>query len=193
MTETFTASNGVRVTERDEHITVRTEHGTTNYMGPGIFGTAIKEYIDHIRAHVLDERDKELGRWRWPENQEIVVHAYTRDDIAVVDERTADVRRYERAEVEAILEIGGRSDYLRAARAYFDAHPEPKPAWHDAKDGEIWEFTVGRDPRGVGQYLHEDGRFFRLPLLTPADDGWGPAAFASDFTRGTRVWPRADS
>ena len=96
-----------------------------------------------LREYFLSERDTELGRWRWPENPDYVV--YSRAN-STTGERM----------VRVVLEVNGYGcdlyegghelhEHQRAARAYFKAHPEPKP-WHDAKPGEVWLFKGSTDP-----------------------------------------------
>lgn len=87
------------------------------------------EVVDALREFFQYERDQELGRWRWPKNPDVVVYASN------VDENR----------VRALSELTGQSEwsqrgsesndwYDRAARAYFAAHPEPKP-WMEVTEG----------------------------------------------------------
>lgn len=68
------------------------------------------------------KRDADLGRWRWPENPDYVVYApvdFTHY-VRVVDERGAFLEVIHRERLE-----GRGSLMAQAARAYFEAHPEP--------------------------------------------------------------------
>ena len=177
MTDTFTASNGMTV-DRDHNGDVLLDRATTQslYMKDGT-ALALREFFQH-------ERDEELGRWRDPDNPRLTVYpteGYETDEITILDDVDAETYTITRASAERSQ--GGW--WHDTAKAYFEAHPERKP-WEDAKDGEIWEFTLGCSS---GQYLADGGRFFLLPLRAPSDPGWKPASFASNFETGERIWP----
>lgn len=109
------------------------------------------------------QRDIELGRWRWPENPNVVAWASRRSnekDVTVLDETTGYVGYYTRSDVEDVRTSDGV--IRRAARAYFDAHPEQKlpeengvyvPASADLGSGPLtfvlyggsWRATPGSD------------------------------------------------
>ena len=101
----------------------------------------------------------------------------------VLDESEPGAIRYaSRAQVPQCWS-SNEATYVAAARAYFDAHPEPKP-WHDAKPGEAWELTANGD---TGPFI---------TMLTPsgavhfiAGNGTKFVAEASDITAGRRIWP----
>lgn len=157
----YTASNGVIIHEQDGHVSLWSRERGVLVVGSGNFGTALKEYVNHVREEAVyqraDEvqakRDFELGRWRWPENPEYVVYPKPKSNteplpgVRVVHEvsgRAKDVERVVIGACEATVSVFGE-----AARAYFDAHPEPKP-WHDAKPGETWRLTVNdRQPEDL--------------------------------------------
>ena len=141
MSDTFTASNGVRVTRRGESVRLSCE-----FMANRIatFDDLNMQDLDALREFFQHERDKELGRWRWPEKPDYVVYP---------KERSTSGKRMVRVVSEA---HGYGCDYCEgdrdgneqrlAASAYFAAHPEPKPEWHDAKPGEVWAITAGSHP-----------------------------------------------
>ncbi|QMU97811.1 hypothetical protein FVO59_11795 [Microbacterium esteraromaticum] len=95
------------------------------------------EYIQALREFFRAERDEELGRWRWSERPEFVVHQGD-DILLVVNELTG----------ESVKRNGLYAHDVAgdAAAAYRDAHPEPKP-WHDAKPHEVWTISRGPDDR----------------------------------------------
>jgi len=127
----FTASNGVRVSTNDSggvDVGLKTLYASESL--------AVREFFQH-------ERDKQLGRWRWPENPDVVVyldgHA-SRRSVTVFLEKTGGIiigmtERF----LDSVPNDGFEA--RAAARAYFEAHPERKP-WHDAKTGEVWVITV---------------------------------------------------
>lgn len=136
MTETYTApTNGHEIT--------KTETGGLHVSYPrmdsvsGHEPTVLKSgRVQSLREFFQDERDKELGRWRWPEDPEYVVYELTRDRVRVVLETTGNVNDINRNSLTT------RSDNSTgAAKAYFDAHPVKKP-WHDAKPGDTWVITT---------------------------------------------------
>lgn len=171
MTE-FVASNGLRV--------YLDEHGGVAWGGPGD-GQPWQKVTQAFREFFQAERDTELGRWRSKEHPEYVVYVADNGLARVLNEigGIAGVLLHKR---------GGRVTSVSegVAQEFFAAHPESKP-WRDAKPGDIWALT-GTD--GVtAQYLADQGRFFKLPLLTPHEPSWQPADFASDFTAGRRLHP----
>ena len=187
MTEPFTASNGVTVKEvgaglyvegdgvRLDRLREKLQAGSYGDVTPAM-QVALREFFQH-------ERDEELGRWRWPENPEYV--AYRRDAYPGDKRRVRVIHEPDGDFVDTVEGSILDGIFKDAARAYFESHPERKP-WEDAKDGEIWEFTLGCSS---GQYLADGGRFFLLPLRAPSDPGWKPASFASNFETGERIWP----
>lgn len=130
MTEKFVASNGWYLENGHLH----TPMGTKMFSSIG---------MDCLREIFQHERDRELGRWRWPENPDYVVYHGNSDSDAVWvhNEREAGaIQSSARNSGDA-----GETDYFAAARAYFAAHPEPKPlpsephtAWVDKYGTDIW-------------------------------------------------------
>lgn len=149
MYKVFKASNGVEIRDAGWRLEFRrgseSEWRAVGDPSPGSFdpgfliGDALAEFFQH-------KRDEELGRWRWPENPDYVVYPQhpegggRPDSFRVLQESTGYTWSYD-------LEHLGDTEGVPwdAARAYFDAHPEPKP-WHYAKPGEAWIITVdGKD------------------------------------------------
>lgn len=132
----FTASNGIGVG--------RSQWGGV-YINDRVAATLNEEQA--LREFFLHERDDELGRWRWPENSDYVVYIAPECadyDVRITCETSGDSMVYTRSEDDGHnRDHPWESLWARAARAYFDAHPEPKP-WHNAQYGEVWELdTVG--------------------------------------------------
>lgn len=199
--EKFMASNGGevevfehgRMSVSDNSREQLNEHsvriGRTAYLDP--------EMISTLREFFLHERDQELGRWRWPENPDYVVYpvidpahemAFGRDlSVMVFHEPTGVLKGYCRDEDQG----GNSREYPNAARAYFAAHPEPKP-WHDAKPGEVWVLT----------YRSPSARETSNNVMTCVDDG-GNISFFNDYRLHTvrytgiesarRIWPEESS
>jgi hypothetical protein len=140
--ERFTASNGITVFVRDGG-TVQFQHGTREKSSGILQIFPHSEWWQTLREFFRAEEDERLGRWRWPENPDYIV--YPSDQvrlgeafgwIRVIHEPTAfDEMCNRHTEFD-----GSRAgfQFADAARAFFDAHPEPKPAWHDAVEGEVW-------------------------------------------------------
>lgn len=173
MTETFTASNGLKVIITDNDVKVEVRGLTPR----------VELVVDALKEWAASERDQELGRWRWPENPDYVVYKAPAGE-RVPDARHVTVSNESNGEAAWLFEVGsggvsGGDSWARdAARAYFAAHPEPKP-WHDAKPGEAWVITYGGDEHAV----ISDGSYFLWEAGSeqPIDD--------SRITDGRRIYP----
>lgn len=176
MTE-FTASNSYRIELSGGAVSVHNVSGHERHVFGRYTIEALREFFQH-------ERDEELGRWRWPENPDYVVYPMPDGRARVLRDTDGMFFVWARSDSARTVDREDAGGAVRAACAFFEAHPERKP-WEDAKDGEIWEFTLGCSK---GQYLAEGGRFFLLPLRTPSEPGWKPASFARDFEQGKRIW-----
>ena len=108
-----------------------------------------------LRAFFQAERDAELGRWRDPENPNIVVYPIP----AMNDQGDGYGRAVwvlDEAEMVSRTVLDDRHSHSSASH-YFAAHAdvEPRKPWHDAKAGEYWLVTLeGADPTPttVGNY-----------------------------------------
>lgn len=105
-TDTFTASNGIRIP--------RDERGLpTLSIGNHTETQALREFFQH-------ERDEELGRVRWPENPDIVVYSEDFEGVVrVVNEVGGSAQKYRRD--QAIHHL--RSPLAEAAKWWFDQNP----------------------------------------------------------------------
>lgn len=139
----FVASNGIPVyIHDDEGGAVRLF--TTMPDGTYPMQAAAGDDVQALREFFRAEEDERRGRWRWPENRDYVVYA-ARDGDGVhwsVNEATGESHMNTRAGVSS-------DEHARVARAYFDAHPEPKP-WADAKPGDVWVFEIEGEEMLVG-------------------------------------------
>lgn len=148
-----------------------------------------REYKEVLREFFQHERDEELGRWRWPENPDYVVYvkceseSEPRAGVRVLHERTGRSRDIGRAVVNACEATVSR--FGRAARAYFEAHPERKP-WHDATEGEVWIVTPSKaltcGERVQYPAIFQAGRF----------RDHGGSWEARDLTAARRIWPESN-
>lgn len=157
----FVASNGVPVSIDSD-----------GYVNAGCTNPA--KAVQAMREFFRNERDKELGRWRVT----IDGHDYLVFDdgprVAVLREGNPYPITFSRALSEDI-----DSDFRNAARAYFDAHPIPKPAWHDAKEGEVWVITY----QGV-----EYPAIFQADAFRDHGGSWD----LDRITAGRRIFPESD-
>lgn len=173
----FTATNGLTVRHEGPGVVILDVDGRRNRISGYDFlnradMAALREFFQH-------ERDAELGRWRWPENPDYVVYAPDEEGVAwSVNERTGAALMNTRA-----LPLGFVDDHARAARAYFDAHPERKP-WHDAKEGEVW---LVRPTKAIGG--GEYPAIFQAGAFRDHGGYWE----AHDITDARRIWPEGDA
>lgn len=197
MSDTFTASNGLQVAWMPDDRGMKVLQTNAEYakrclpeygwrvVGGAIGASGYPGFTEEsanavaLREFFLHERDKELGRWRWPENRAFVVYPQPDGTVTVLDEVIGDglFVRYGRATDEQTAECA-------AARAYFDAHPEPRP-WHDAKPGEVWAITYEgvEQAWGVGFDGPPDMRF----VFACGDSRI--SASDVEISAGRRIWP----
>ena len=148
---------------------------------PQAEGLYDQDTTNALREYFQAERDEELGRWRDPENPNIVVYpgSVSLDWVIVLDESTG--------RTDVVFKQPRKppkdSAFTLVAERYFAAHqqPEPKP-WEDAKPGEYWAVTVNGERKLVhggpqGLYSGEDWRV--IPN--------------SDITAGHRIWPEGEA
>ena len=138
--------------------------------------------FETLRAFFQAERDDALGRWRDPENPNVVVYPCLNQDdgygrvVWVLDE----------AEMVSGTVLDDRHSHSSASR-YFDAHPlpepEPKP-WENAKEGDYWVLTIGGETslwyQGRHGLLWMEGKRSSKTALKGA-------------TAGRRIWPEGEA
>lgn len=167
----FRARSGRKVQIRDNG-TVTFDHAN-GYLSPETAMDA-EEFFQH-------QRDLERGWWRWPENPTCVVKEGEPNDfgrgrtVYVFDEQSFDRFHFNERVREA---DGGTTIAHRAARAYFEAHPDRKP-WHDAKPEEVWVLTHVKGE--VGAFVVDGHRFVSGSWSFPID--------GESITEGRCIWP----
>lgn len=178
MAETFTASNGL-------HVGIDTAGGIV--VGPqapdGLLATP--RTAEALRQFFRAETDAYLKRWRCPENARLTVYptpGYEDDEITILDEVDAETYTVTR---DQVANRGGW--WHLAARAYFDAHPEPKP-WHDAKPGEVWAIRFEDSQREVAMRAVDAGHTRFWPIDGP-DDAMTYGARSHAIVAARRIWP----
>lgn len=173
----FTASNGVAIRIDGRDLDITAPHGT---QWTALCGGHV---VDALREFFRAEDDDRLGRWRWPENPDYVVYP------ATVKTRVRVLRETGMGELEWVDKGDSRSyEFCHAARAYFDAHPEPKP-WRNAKPGEVWVLTVagGRELAARASITNEALSFEDVAHITNRLD-----ASDTSIKAGRRIWPESD-
>lgn len=179
----FTASNGLIVTEHPngpdglviERLGMAGLHRLNCFEVAG------------LREFFQKENDDRFDRWRWPANPEYVVYAWTADPARTargVTVLSESIPRGYTVWEDTIDTLYGPSENeearalaRKAARAWFDAHPEPKP-WDDAKPGEVWVVKFRTGPT-----------FDERALVVP-ESGWDRNLLVVD---ARRVWPEVAS
>lgn len=187
----FTSSDGrIRIAyENDlaERIDIFSARGGENMLdGAPWLG---RDEVSALREFFQHERDDELGRWRYPLDPDYVVYPNPDEvfeqmfgpglDLVVLRESDAMTKGYVRAEDQGLEPAAHRAGHIFAARAYFEAHPEPK-TWHDAKPGEVWLLDLeGTEYAAVREY-GADFKLSNTNLLSPRDER---------ISTGRRIWP----
>lgn len=176
----FEASNGVEVLEITPDAGLYLD-GTPFYIRPDQ-KVALEEYFQA-------KRDKELGRWRWPENPDYFV---VPRDKKVRGRRVVRVFQESRGRVNDFFEDDSRIEEThataRAARDYFSAHPEPKP-WLGARPGEVWVFTWALGSKQPALILN-NGKFVLR------DNDSSEKEYSLDepaIEAGHRIWPEGET
>ena len=138
--------------------------------------------FETLRAFFQAERDEQLGRWRDPENPNIVVYPIP----AMNDQGDGYGRAVwvlDEAEMVSRTVLDDRHSHSSASH-YFAAHPEPKPRpWEEAKPGEVWVLTRW----GTAEPFLVTGSEFitaDLAVIVDLDD--------DSITAGRRIWPEGE-
>ena len=139
-----------------------------------------------LREYFQAERDEELGRWRDPEIPDMVVYPHDDVTITVLDE--VDGKRFWWTRGDELDAHQERFPGFDTARAYFAAHPEPKP-WDAARPDEVWVLTINNDREEVFR-CGEHG-LYQLKTGNPL--GRLLSCSHNKITAGRRVWPEGDT
>lgn len=131
----FVASNGIRIW--------RNGSGGIDTLTPGgnpvvVLGSA---YTLPVAEFFRAEEDERRGWWRWAGDELFVVYRWSIDYINVLYLHDGTSNEFRREVVDEGRSRSFVTDYERAARAWFDAHPKPEP-WHEADYGDVWELDV---------------------------------------------------
>ena len=167
----FVASNGFEgIVDEDGDLELNELGWLSEFIHGDRYITAAAEYFQH-------KRDEELGRWRDPENQNMVVYPWRHGHVSVLDETTGIRSGWDRE--EALKDWNEPPKGFATARAYFAAHPpEPKP-WEEAEAGEVWVITH----EGVeGPAIVSDDEHFESP-------DYVSGIYNKAITAGYRIWP----
>ena len=171
--ESHVSSGGVVVSVYDEGLS-----GT----GEGPMGIEIGSALDVALAiHYQQRRDKELGRWRDPENPNVVIEYDAENDWAyALDETTW-------AECAMVVRDSPRlsqpSAMYKAISNFFKAHPKPPKPWEEAQTGEVWVLTRWGTAES---FLVTNGEFTSTDLAVAID------LDDDSITAGYRIWPNKE-
>lgn len=182
MNEYITADGGMKVERYGNGLRILyatadgfKENDEDSRFLPGFATSAVREFF---RA----EEDESLGRWRYDELPEYVAYWHpVLQRLTVIWEPQGGSTFFKR---DDDLTYAGNPG--KVARAFFDAHPEPKPKpWHEAKHGDVWALTC----KGVeevwfvrkNRFRDIDGLGIRMPLDNTL------------ITAGRRIWPTEES
>lgn len=179
----FTASNGVRVNVVvgiDGRPYLIGDSPRKDGLEADTHATGSKEGIEALREFFRAEEDDALGRWRWPAEPHWVVYADEDGDVTALDERTGE-------STELITRLSAaRFPHAKgsaAARAYFDAHPEPKP-WQSPVTGQVWALSLDGDEPTAWAVNHDNLFMDAYSTLDPK---------SRMITDGRRIWPEGDA
>lgn len=192
---TFTASNEIVVKSYEDN---RIEIKCSGFAA-STHDLSVSE-AEALREFFRAEEDERLGRWRWPENPDYVVYAPRPGfrpvnstepcDLFIINEEWGAGLAYLDAEYSSYDEED--RPFAAAGRAYFDAHPEPKP-WHDAKPGEVWLLRIPTGPTFDHAPAVVSSSANGNAIFTAATyDAAGTeelALTASQITYATRIYP----
>ena len=141
------------------------------------------ETTEALRAFFQAERDEQLGRWRDPENPDIVCYPVACDLDAVWVMYEGDWTRYHASR-------SGWEDVLphyvsETAGRYFAAHSEPEP-WDAVQPDEVWVLTDG-DRSEV--FLCGENGLYSLKTGDPISRVFPIIT----VTAGHRIWPEGEA
>jgi hypothetical protein len=150
---------------------------------------AVDEHVEALREFFVRENDDRLGRCRWLTDSDYVIYDLGGGLLRIMRESDAVTWQIGREENAGLnLNTGDVHSVHYAARAYFDAHPEPKP-WHDAKPGEVWVLETRSDLGVDKRAWHITDRPESFWALTQ-----GYLLVKSNaIVSGRRIWPEVQS
>ena len=139
-TENHNKGTKIRVVEYKDRITV------TSYNDQRLPNNTIlwSDEAEGVRNYFQKKQDMELGRWRDPENPDMV--CYPLDDRALVDLRVLDERTGESFYYARDIVIYQTFyEAFETAVRYYASDPI-KRSWEGAKEGEYWLVTWSHSP-----------------------------------------------
>lgn len=134
-----------------------------------------------LREFFQAERNEALGRWRDPENPDMVVCPIPGNLDAVWVMYEGDGAEYTRQRNQ--VSYAGNK-FSEVAQRYFAAHPEPKP-WRAAQPDEVWALTINNDTEEVFR-CGEHGLY---SLKTGNPIGSLLSCGSNKITASRRIWP----
>lgn len=164
----FTATNGIAIRAKD---------GDLDFKRPGSygwFGLYGGQVVDALREFFQAEADERLGRCRSAVDPDFVVYEPREGQPArVLRESTAQVLDYHRSDTRSTHP----SAFESAARAYFEARPEPKPqipdeprtAWVDKYGTDVWHVGFDGVIRCVLSPSSDPAKYAPFTRLVPAE------------------------
>lgn len=155
------------------------------------------ETTEALRAFFQAERDKELGRWRDPENPDLVLypdkegHYIRQPAVTVINETTGGSASCGSDDSLSTSGVGATTSvhvWRATARRYFEAHPDPKP-WDAAQPDEVWALTINNEREEVFR-CGENGLY---SLKTGNPIGSLLSCSHNKITAGRRIWPEGEA
>lgn len=185
----FTSSNNIAVTKTSDGWVYATPKDETDgtrtiHLSPD----AILALSEFFRA----EEDERLGRTRIDGAEGYV--AYPEGvAVRVVEERTGISEIfYRKSDEQGRNPVVATAGGLHAAQRYFDAHPEPKPTWHEAKHGEVWAVRLVDADEEIAMRVDGVGHLRFFPISgSAAATTYGLRNEFIDSAR--RIWPEVSS
>lgn len=147
--------------------------------------------VETLEQYFQAKADAQTRRWHWPEHHEFVVYATDEHlgTVIVFDEANprAGIHSFERYDALSVSDTAAYFDtpYFRAARAYFETHPDPneKP-WHNAQPGELWVLTIDGQETEAFAYRMNHHRSVMFQTTNRAEFG----VYGSAIKDGRLVW-----
>jgi hypothetical protein len=168
--EKFTASNGIEIEfTANGYLLGRRNERQQGASGLVTHATAGPEGIVALREFFQAERDAELGRWRTGAHPDIFARPFDSKRIEVYDEANGDQTSFARNDVPSPDAPSGEWPPCVVARAYFAAHPVPRP-WENAKPGEIWRLTTSVYGDHIAAVIHTSRGDDKPLMFIPVDD-----------------------
>lgn len=153
-------------------------------------GYIVPEFVNDAEEFFQARNDARLGRWRCPENPDLVVYPnHDRGQVAVVDERDGARAHYSRALCGSSTHGGLGSGMHAAAHTYFVTFPAQEKPWLAAHAGEVWAIRMV-DADAPEFAVHTVAAVFGVRFQT-AGDGTFIDPASSSIVAGRKVFDPA--